>query len=215
MIYKYILACWYLSHSLECKMFTGYTLGIRALEGRKGSRIEHRVKPSYFAGLTSANTTGSSGSKMSSWTRPHWTQNGWAWTLTCLLVDNYIWVTSPWKVDLEWGGSLELKWYWKRCQRKLAWQQDSLQASGNTLFLDGGLCGTLLCSSLQFLRGLSVGGDDLGNDAFLEEMKLKLERWIGRSWVKKGGNKIPDKTKVYLNFSQRMLYIKGIQSIWV
>ena len=89
-----------------------------------------------------------------------------------------------------------------------------LQASGNKSFLDGGLGDTLLCLSQQFLKGLSVGGCELGNKFFLEEIKLKLERWIGRSQIKKVEINFQTKEKVCLKFSKEKvtLYIKGIES---
>lgn len=50
------------------------------------------------------------------------------------------------------------------------------EAADNKSFLDVGLGGTLLSASYQSLTGLGIGGYELKNKVFLEEMKLKLER---------------------------------------
>lgn len=97
MVHKYVLLCWFLSQSLECRTFIKVYHENKCSRGRKESRNGQRVKSSYFAGLTSAsaNRTGSSEAKVSLQTHLHWTQMA---VPAYFPVNHYTWVTSPWEV---------------------------------------------------------------------------------------------------------------------
>lgn len=129
-------------------------------------------------------------------------------------VAHCIWVTSLWEdCDLEWGGSLELTWSW-RCHLKAAcWQGSSIWAP----------CSSLKGVWLIIILSVTVVSKRAKcrrlwrNKAFLEEIKLTLERWMARSQVKKVEINFLTKKKVSFKFStgKIMLYIKGTESIWV